>query len=303
MTRTLTPEADKLAQHRGQWRCEHRATPLVLLSSESVMAMLVVDEWLHERAPAANIADTLRCAWRGDLGAMRTPLPDECFDLVWVRDGSIWLSGPETVSWPRGYPRGSNAVGVRFRPGAGPALLGIAASDVRDARVRLDDLWPCRDAREVSDRVAGQADDAARMRELERVVCQLAANARPADRLALAVADEMGRARRPPVYSVARSTGLSERQIHRRCKEAFGYGPAVLARMLRLQRTLHLARSCQRPARLADLAVAAGYFDQQHFAHEVRAITGTTASTLLAVAASDPYKTRHVAVGDDGGMR
>jgi AraC-like DNA-binding protein len=246
--------------------------------------MLVVDEWLHERAPAVQVADVLRCAWRGDLGAIGTPLPDECFDLVWVDDGSMWLSGPETTSWPRGYSLGSNAVGVRFRPGAGPALLGIAASEVRDTRVSLDELWSARDAREASDRVAGQADNIARMKELERVVGRLATNARPVDHLALAVAHEVGRVHPSPVHGVARSTGVSERQIRRRCREAFGYGPAVLARMLRLQRTLRLARSRQRPSRLADLAVAAGYFDQQHLAHEVRAIAGTTPSALLAVA-------------------
>ncbi|HEY5989421.1 MAG TPA: hypothetical protein VIV12_24030, partial [Streptosporangiaceae bacterium] len=67
-----------------------------------------------------------------------------------------------------------------------------------------------------------------------------------------------------------------------------------------LQRALHLARCSRRPPRLADLAVAAGYADQQHLAHDVRALTGTTASELLAV--SDPYKTAHPAAGDDEGM-
>jgi AraC-like DNA-binding protein len=54
----------------------------------------------------------------------------------------------------------------------------------------------------------------------------------------------------------------------------FGYGPAVLARILRLQRALRLARSHEGPLRLAELAAAAGYFDQQHLAHEVRVIMG-----------------------------
>ena len=63
--------------------------------------------------------------------------------------------------------------------------------------------------------------------------------------------------------------------------------------MLRLQRALDLARSRRRPARLADLAVAVGYSDQQHLAHDVRAITGTTASALLKL--SDRYKTGHAA--------
>jgi AraC-like DNA-binding protein len=42
-----------------------------------------------------------------------------------------------------------------------------------------------------------------------------------------------------------------------------------------------LARSHEGPLRLAELAAAAGYFDQQHLAHEVRVIVGTTPSRLL----------------------
>src|SRR5260370_17291098 len=107
--------------------------------------MLIVDAWLSERAPADFVADALRCAWRGDLGAMRTPLPDECFDLFWV-DGSLWLSGPESSSWaPRGSPPGRPAVGVRCRPGVGPALFGVPASEVRDLRLRLAAVCPARD--------------------------------------------------------------------------------------------------------------------------------------------------------------
>jgi AraC-like DNA-binding protein len=257
-------------------------------------AMLAVDAWLRERAPAAEVAGVLRCVWRGDLGDIRTPLPDECFDLFWVEGGSLWLSGPESASWaPRGSPPARKAVGVRCLPGAGPALFGIAASQVRDLRVRLDDLLPSRDVRELFDRVAGAPADAARISELEGAIGRLAAKARPVDRLALAVAAEAGRVHPAPLRAIARSAGLSERQLHRRCTEAFGYGRALLARMLRLRRTLDLARSGRRPARLADLAIAAGYSDQQHLAHDVRAITGTTASALLAV--SDPCKTERAA--------
>jgi hypothetical protein len=57
------------------------------------MTTLLLDQSLRERAPAFDLADTLVCAWRGDLGELRTPLPDECLDLFWVDDGSIWPSG------------------------------------------------------------------------------------------------------------------------------------------------------------------------------------------------------------------
>ncbi len=244
----------------------------------------------------------LRCVWRGDLGAMRIPVPDECYDLVWVRDGSIWLSGPETTSWSRGYPPGSHAVGVRFGPGAGPAVVGVAGSDVRDARIRLDDVWPDRDVRELAGRVGEQPGDGGRIRAIEDALRCREHGARPVDAVALAVASEVGRVNPASVREVARAMGMSERQVHRRCNSAFGYGPAMLSRMLRLHRALRLARSDRRRVRLADLAVASGYFDQQHLAREVQAIFGLTASTLFSAVTSDPYKTRPPGAPDDAAM-
>ena len=252
---------------------------------------LLVDQWLHEHPPATDLADVLRCTWRGDLAEMRTPLPDECLDLVWVDDGSMWVSGPETRSWARGYVRTSNAVGVRFRPAVGPPLLGVSASELRDTRVRLEELWSSRAARELSERVAQQPDDRARARVLEAAARALAAQARPVDDLAREVAVGIGRARPSSVGDLARAIGVSQRQIHRRCTAAFGYGPATLTRILRLQRGLQLARSPWRPARLVDLATAAGYSDQQHLAHDVQSIMGTTPTRLLR-ASPRPIHTR-----------
>ena len=245
------------------------------------VARLVVDEWLRERRPAPDLADRLVCVWRGDLGDAAMPLPDERLDLVWVDDGSLWLSGPETTSWSRGYAPGTTAVGVGFKPGVGPPMLHLAASEVRDARVRLDELWGDRQARELAERVAAHPADCGRAGELESAVRRLAASARPVDDVAFEVAARLNQPRPARVLELSRAIGLSERQLHRRCTAAFGYGPAVLARILRLQRALQLARSHQGPFRLAELAAAAGYFDQQHLAHEVRAIMGTTPTRLL----------------------
>lgn len=247
----------------------------------TAVVRLVVDQWLLDRRPAPDLVDRLVCVWRGDLGNAQMPLPDERLDLVWVDDGSLWLSGPETTSWSRGYPPGTSAVGVGFKPGLGPPTLRIAASEIRDARVRVDDLWGDRDARELAERIAAQPDDRGRARELETAVRRLTARAPPVDEVALEVAARLDQPRPARVHELSRAIGLSERQLHRRCTTAFGYGPAVLARMLRLQRALRLARSHTGPLRLAELAAAAGYFDQQHFAREVRAIMGTTPARLL----------------------
>jgi transcriptional regulator GlxA family with amidase domain len=81
------------------------------------------------------------------------------------------------------------------------------------------------------------------------------------------------------VARLALRAGLSERQVHRRCVAAFGYGAKTLDRVLRLQRFLALGRS--RPeAGLAELAAAAGYADQSHLGHDCRSLAGATPAAL-----------------------
>jgi transcriptional regulator GlxA family with amidase domain len=83
------------------------------------------------------------------------------------------------------------------------------------------------------------------------------------------------------VAVLAARAGLSERQLHRRCVGAFGYGAKTLDRVLRLQRFLALGRAAPR-ASLAELAVAAGYADQAHLGHDCRALAGATPGDLRA---------------------
>jgi transcriptional regulator GlxA family with amidase domain len=80
------------------------------------------------------------------------------------------------------------------------------------------------------------------------------------------------------VASVADSVGWSERQLHRRARDAFGYGPKTLARVLRLQRALGLARD---GVPLADTAALAGFADQAHLARDVRELAGAPLGELL----------------------
>jgi AraC-like DNA-binding protein len=245
------------------------------------MATLVVDEWLRERPPAPDLAGWLLTAWRGDLGDAVLPLPDERLDLVRLADGSLWVSGPETRSWSERHPPGTTAVGVAFHPAMGPPLLHVAADEIRDARVGLADLWGDRDADELAERVAAHTDDRGRTAELEGAVRRLARSALPVDHVARWVAGRLNQPCPVPVRDLARATGLSERQLHRRCTAAFGYGPAVLARILRLRRVLRIARAGRGPLPLAGLAATAGYYDQQHLARDVRTIMGTTPTELL----------------------
>lgn len=209
--------------------------------------------------------------WRrtvGAAGSVSRILPDGCMDLIAV-DGSLLVAGPDTRAQVVASAPGTRYGAVRFGPGIGPAVLGIPAARLRDARVPLDALWPAHRVRALAARVAA-ADDPARAIE-----AFVAARVRP-DPLLASVASRI--AAGTPVATVAGEVHLSERQLHRRCLAAFGYGAKTLQRILRLNAALDAARAGRG---LTAVAAATGYADQAHLTREVRALTGVPPRVLL----------------------
>jgi AraC-like DNA-binding protein len=218
----------------------------------------------------------------GPAAADRDPLPrrilpDGCVDLIWC-DGDLLVAGPDTRAVLVSSPPGARYVAIRLPPGVGPAVLGVPADELRDRRIPLDALWPAAAAHDIADRVEA---DRLRGAALEEVALARLAD-HPPDAAARFVAARLGEGL--SVAAVAGAVGFSERQLRRRCVSAFGYGPKTLARILRLQRALLLAReTTPTGAGLrsgAAVAAAAGYADQAHLAREAKALTGVPLSQL-----------------------
>ncbi|MFJ7077315.1 helix-turn-helix domain-containing protein [Streptomyces sp. NPDC098781] len=198
-------------------------------------------------------------------------LPDGCMDLLW-NEGRLLVAGPDTRAYvTEGAP--SAWTGVRFYPGTAPAVLGVPAHELRDLRVDLADLWPAPEVRRLSGRIDAAADP---VTGLEDVAVECAAAAEPPDPVLGRVVAALDAG--CPVAATADDLGLGARQLHRRCLTAFGYGPKTLARILRLQRALALARD---GVSLADTAVRAGFADQAHLARDVKELAGVPLGELL----------------------
>ncbi|MFF4925016.1 helix-turn-helix domain-containing protein [Kitasatospora sp. NPDC001261] len=211
----------------------------------------------------------------GRTGAARAGLvlPDGCMDLLWT-EGRLLVAGPDTRAFHPGPGLRGPWVGVRFRPGAAPALLGVPAHELRDRRVELADLRPAAEVRRLTGHIDAAPDPAA---ALEALALRLAADAQPEDPLVRAVAASLAAGR--SVAATAETVGLGARQLHRRSLAAFGYGPKTLARILRLQRALALARS---GVPQAETAARTGYADQAHLARDVRELAGLPLTALLS---------------------
>jgi AraC-like DNA-binding protein len=192
-------------------------------------------------------------------------------DLLW-HEGRLLVAGPDTRAY---VPEGAAGhwAGVRFYPGTGPTFLGVPAHELRDLRVDLADLWPASEVRRGTARVAAAADP---VTALEQVALDRAAVTDPPDPLLREVVTALGAGR--SIAATADRLGLSARQLHRRSLTAFGYGPKTLARVLRLQRALALART---GVPFAQTAARSGFADQAHLAREVRELAGMPLGELL----------------------
>jgi AraC-like DNA-binding protein len=204
-------------------------------------------------------------------------LPDGCIDVLW-NGRELMVAGPDTTAHRAEAASGTRYAAVRFASGVAPTVLGVAADGLRDQRPGLCDVIGL----DATDRLADSlfaTDDPST--ELERWALRRLADGGGRDRTMSRVAALIGGG--GTVAAVAAQVGFSERQLHRRSLASFGYGPKVLARVLRLQRALGLARSGMS---LVQASLAAGYADQAHFAHEVRALARQSAAQLVARAAN-----------------
>jgi AraC-like DNA-binding protein len=229
----------------------------------------------RELAPAVAFRKEIHCLWvsvTAPGGAEPVPvLPDGCTDLIWQSGVGAFVAGPDTGPAPAVHPPGTVFVGARFRPGAGGAALGVPLSELLDQRVDAADLPAVPAAR-----LPGSLEPADAMRRIAGIASQLVAE-HPADRLVLEAARLLGR---PGAQAelVAAELGISERQLRRRCQAAVGYGPQMLARVLRFRR--FLSRIDAGAGDLACLAAEAGYADQAHLTRESSRLAGLTPAAL-----------------------
>lgn len=218
----------------------------------------------REFPPPPQLRELVECAWvvDGPPEPVRV-LPDGCMDLIRMF-GRVVVAGPDTAAFVDARGR-EPFVGLRFRPGALPRLLGVPAAELRDSRVPLIDL--------------GFA--ATQGRPLVGLATVLA-SAEPANETApwslpqlRHVTNSLGKG--AAVSDVARQVGWSSRTLQRQCAAVYGYGPATLRRILRFRRAVRLLDD---GASSAAVAAAVGYADQSHLHREVRDLIGMSLATL-----------------------
>jgi AraC-like DNA-binding protein len=211
------------------------------------------------------------CTWerRTSAAHQQRIVPDACVDLIWSGK-RVTVAGPDTAARVVELRTGARAVGMRLRPGAAGAVLGLPASELRDISPDAADVLGRDVAEALLERLAAGSDPyAVLLRALEL------RGVRAPDPLVGAAVAALGRPR-ARVSAVASELGVSARQLQRRLSDAVGYGPKMLARVLRFRRLQQLP-----PAPLVELALDAGYADQAHMTAEVTSLAGVSPVRFL----------------------
>ncbi|MDQ6818158.1 MAG: helix-turn-helix domain-containing protein [Actinomycetota bacterium] len=201
------------------------------------------------------------CTWEQitTAGQEQRVVPDACVDLIWSGE-RLSVAGPDTAARVVTLGPGSRIVGARLRPG----------TELRDTAPDAAEVLGRDVAAALLDELAAGADPHVLLRRALRL-----RGVTEPDPLVWAAMSALGRPR-ARVADVADELGLSGRQLQRRVSDAVGYGPKMLARVLRLRRLQALA-----PAPLAELALDAGYADQAHMTVEVTRLAGSSPVRFL----------------------
>jgi AraC-like DNA-binding protein len=234
----------------------------------------------RERTPAPALAAYLACVWVQQVEeayAHRT-VPNAAAELSCIVGTTPVVTGPRSGHALELLAPGTTVVGVRFRPGAAAALLGVPASAILDLSAPADDVLA---TGPLAERIAAAPSAWAAAQALEDFLLARVHGAPPPDPL---IAEAVRRLLWRPneVTELTTALYISERQLRRRSADAIGLAPKAVHRILRFQGFLALAHG-REPlgSDLAQLAAAAGYADQSHLARESLRLAGLTPRELL----------------------
>ena len=220
-----------------------------------------------ERADHAQF----RFRFRGEEASYQFP------DGTVQEAGTVHVIGPTSGAMTTRSRGPVEVIGMGLQPAGWAAMLGIEASALLNRVVDVSLLL-------------GEAADAAlvAVREAEGTDAKVAA-AEAFVRDAIAAGDTraidfaqkidawLADSVSPQVDDLIEATGLSRRQVERRCNALYGAPPKLLARKYR---ALRAAVALASGSATLDALIADGFYDQSHLIRELKQFTGLTPRQL-----------------------
>jgi AraC-like DNA-binding protein len=268
----------------------HVLNESVIVPDASYVEMPIAEEsaihTVDERRPAPALAHHVACVWIQTVSPQSTAFthrtaPNGSVELVCVRGSMPRILGPQTGPIEQTLAPGTTIVGIRLRPEAASSVLGMPTHTLLDLALDADELWGDR-AHALQELVALADSSQQAAAHLERTVAERLADAPDPDPVVAEAVRRLMSRRRADIDAMASSLFISERQLRRRFQAATGLAPTTLHRIVRFQRFLALAWTCEHPStQVAQLALAAGYADQAHLSRDAARLEGRPPRSFL----------------------
>jgi AraC-like DNA-binding protein len=230
-----------------------------------------------ELAPWVSRHWSTRWDRRGQPPRITELLTDVSVHMVFER-GVTRIVGPTTRKFTRRLDDVGRVVGVRFAPGGLTGFTRVPILDLVDRIVALGPVLGI-DIASIEDEVLGHDDDEASFAAVERFLgARTPATLDPGllavQRIVACIDDEPQLLR---VDDLCARVGLPPREVQRLCRHYLAFGPKHVLRRVRLREAAERIKNGE-SENFAGLAVALGYFDHAHFAHDFKAVTGRSPS-------------------------
>jgi AraC-like DNA-binding protein len=248
----------------------------------------------REYPPPQDLARWIACFWQiggavaQSSGFSHRVLPDGCADLLFDlqaarRGGGVHggIVGPMTAGQIVELRAAVDLLGIRLRPGAIGAFIGIAADQLLDVTVSIREAPPS--LRVDAAELANLPDVAARIALLTAACRARVASLDDFDPIvggALARWSRPHEVGFPTIAILVRDLGLSERAFERRFVANVGLTPVRFRRLARLRTVLRLFSEGTHD--WAALAAATGFSDQSHLVRDFQAFVGLSPTRWAA---------------------
>ncbi|MBN7826594.1 helix-turn-helix domain-containing protein [Bowmanella dokdonensis] len=185
--------------------------------------------------------------------------------------------GPNAKTTRLAFTGAIDALGVRFFPGRAYGLFQRPLVELVDIQHSLDELNIELQGNLLAERLALLVEDKDRVMLLDTVLQQRVLNADSPREGFIAALDWIRRSKGIlPVADLSGQLGIGQRQLERLFRHWLGLTPKQYSKLQRVGLTRSLIKSAGPGLSLTDTAYQAGYFDQAHFNHEFKQVTGLT---------------------------
>lgn len=249
--------------------------------------------------PSTPLRPFVQCFWRAtgrageDAGGIELLHPDGATGLLFNFGGTLerngermrgdcWIDSPKRRTARLKVGQELDLLGVRFMPGMGFPFVGEALSVLAGGDMLPGDALRRLELETLHDRLGQEANLSARLTILEEYLLDRLRHGERAPS-ALPVALEWLRQchGQGSITALVDELPFGQRRLERLFQRHMGLSPKHYARLLRVAHSRELIKQSGAASSLTDTAFAAGYFDQAHFIHDFKAVTGFTPGGYL----------------------